>query len=597
MKKWNARQVFSLFVLILGVFFIAGCGGGGGGGGDTPGTPGTDTTAPTVTATVPLNNAGAVAINTKITATFSEAMDPLTITTATFTLKQGAVDVAGTVTYSGVTAVFRPAANFAASTIYTATITTGAKDVAGNALAANKVWTFTTGTATDTTAPTSTLTVPANAAAGVAINTKISATFSEAMDPATITGTTFTVVNTTLGGTAVAGDVTYVSKVATFTPTNNLAASNTFTATITTGAKDLADNALAANKVWTFNTGATADTTAPTIASTSPADLATAVILSKRVTASFSEAMDPLTITNLTFTLKQGATAVSGAVTYTGLVATFAPDSNLASNTTYTATVTTGVKDLAGNALASDKVWSFTTVTVAPLGPAAVDLGTAGDFVILTKTGITTTGVTAITGDIGASPIAATGIQGFGLIMDASNTFSTSPGIVIGKVYASDYTPPTPAKMTTAVSDMETAYTDAAGRTTPDGTELYAGNLTGQTFTPGLYKWSTGISIDAAGTVTLNGGANDVWIFQVAGDITVNPGAGVTLLGGALAKNVFWQVGGGTGVLFDTTSTFKGVILATKAIVFKNGATLVNGRALAQTNVTLIGNTVTEPAP
>jgi hypothetical protein len=596
MKRWNARQAFFLFVLILSVFFIAGCGGGGGGegGGGTPGS--SDTTLPTVTAVFPLNNAGDVAINMKITATFSEAMDATTITTATFTVKQGTTPVSGTVTYSGVTAVFRPASNFAAGTVYTATMTTGAKDAAGNALAANKIWTFTTGTTTDTTAPTAAFTDPADAAVGVAINRKITATFAEEMDPATITGTTFTVVNTTLGGTAVAGEVTYVSKVATFTPTSNLATSTTFTATITTGAKDLAGNALAVNKVWTFTTGTTIDTTAPTVTSTSPADLATGVVLSKRVTATFSEVLDPLTITNLTFTLKQGATAVSGIATYSGLIATFTPDSNLASNTTYTATVTTGAKDIAGNALASNKVWSFTTLASVPLGPAAVDLGTAGDFVILTKTGITTTGVTAITGDIGVSPIAAVAIAGFSLAMDATNTFSTSP-LVTGKVYAADYTAPTPAKMTAAVSDMETAYTDAAGRTTPDGTELYAGNLTGQTFTPGLYKWGTDVSIDAAGTVTLNGGANDVWIFQIAGNLTVNPGAGVTLAGGALAKNIFWQVGGGTGVAFDTTSAFKGIILATKAIVFKNGATLVNGRALAQTNVTLIANTLTEPAP
>jgi hypothetical protein len=551
---------------------------------------------PTVSAVAPLNNAGDVAINTKSTATFSEAMDPSTITTATFTLKQGAIDVAGTVTYSGVTALFSPAANLAAATTYTATITTGAKDLAGNALAANRVWTFTTGTTADVTAPAAALTDPAATAVDVAVNRKITATFSEAMDPATITGATFTVVNTTLGGAAVAGAVTYASKVATFTPASNLAAGNTYTATITTGALDLAGNALAANKVWTFTTGAAIDFTSPTVTSTSPADLAIEVALSKKVTATFSEPMEPLTMTNVNFTLANGLTPVAGTVSYLGLVATFTPDSNLTANTPYTATVTIGAEDLAGNALATDKVWSFTTVAAVPLGPAPVDLGTAGDFVILAKTGITTTGVTAITGDIGVSPIDSTAVAGFGLIMDASNEFATS-ALVTGKVYAANYTTPTPAKMTTAVSDMETAYTDAAGRTTPDATELGAGNLTGLTITPGLYKWGTDVSIDAAGAVTLNGGANDVWIFQIAGNLTVNPGAGVTLTGGALAKNVFWQVGGGTGVLFDTTSAFKGIVLAVKGIVFNNGATLVNGRALAQTNVTLIANTLTEPAP
>jgi hypothetical protein len=233
------------------------------------------------------------------------------------------------------------------------------------------------------------------------------------------------------------------------------------------------------------------------------------------------------------------------------------------------------------------------TVTLGS-GPAPVLLGTAGNFAILAKTGVTTTGVTNITGDIGVSPIDSTAITGFALIMDVSNQYATSPSVT-GRIYASDYAVPTPTNMTTAISDMETAYTDAAGRAIPDFTELGAGNITGMTLTPGLYKWSTGVSIDAAGSVTLSGGANDVWIFQIAGDITVNPGAAVTLLGGAQAKNIFWQIGGGTGVTLDTTSAFKGIILATKAIVFKNGATLVNGRALSQTNVTLIANTVTTP--
>jgi hypothetical protein len=233
------------------------------------------------------------------------------------------------------------------------------------------------------------------------------------------------------------------------------------------------------------------------------------------------------------------------------------------------------------------------TVTFG-LGRAPVNLGTAGDFAVLTKTGITTTGVTAITGDIGVSPIDSTAITGFGLAMDSTNTFSTS-SLVIGKVYAANYTPPTPAKMTTAISDLRTAYLDAAGRATPDATELYAGNLSGKTITAGLYKWSTGISVDAASAVTLSGGANDVWIFQISGDITMNSGASVTLIGGAQAKNVFWQVGGPTGVTLETSTAFKGILLVTKAIVFKNGATLVNGRALAETNVTLIANTITVP--
>jgi hypothetical protein len=222
---------------------------------------------------------------------------------------------------------------------------------------------------------------------------------------------------------------------------------------------------------------------------------------------------------------------------------------------------------------------------------APVALGTAGNFAVLAKTGISTTGTTSIVGDIGVSPIDSTAITGFGLIMDSSNQFSTS-SIVTGKVYAADYTSPTPAKMTTAISDMETAYTDAAGRTLPDFTELYAGDITGKTLTPGLYKWGTGVLVSAGG-VTLSGGANDVWIFQIAQDLTVDNGAKVTLSGGAQAKNIFWQVAGQTTL--GTTSDFKGIILSKTLISLNTGAAL-NGRALAQTEVTLIANGITAPS-
>lgn len=241
--------------------------------------------------------------------------------------------------------------------------------------------------------------------------------------------------------------------------------------------------------------------------------------------------------------------------------------------------------------------------TTRAAGPAAVDLLSAGNFVILGKTAITTTGATSITGDIGISPAAATFITGFGLVMDVSNTFSNS-SLVTGKIYASNYTVPTPAYMTTAISNMEAAYVDAAGRTLPDGTELYSGLLGGQTFVPGLYKWTTDVSIPASGAtstdVTLSGGADDVWIFQIAGNLniasggTIPTGAKIILTGGAQAKNVFWQVGGGTGATLGTYSTFNGNILSAKQIIMQTGAVL-NGRALAQTQVTLDANTISVP--
>ena len=222
-------------------------------------------------------------------------------------------------------------------------------------------------------------------------------------------------------------------------------------------------------------------------------------------------------------------------------------------------------------------------------GPAAVNLLTAGDFVILAKSAVSTTGTTAISGDIGLSPAAASYITGFGLVADSSNTFSTS-SLVTGKIYAANYTPPTPAKMTTAVSNMEAAYTDAAGRATPDYTELYSGDLTGRTLVPGLYKWSSGVLISAGG-VTISGSATDVWIFQIAQDLTLSSGAAVTLSGGAKASNIFWQVAG--KVTIGTTAAMKGIILCQTNIAMSTGASL-NGRALAQTAVTLIANAVTD---
>lgn len=231
------------------------------------------------------------------------------------------------------------------------------------------------------------------------------------------------------------------------------------------------------------------------------------------------------------------------------------------------------------------------TIATSQSSPSRVNLGTAEDFVILSKTGISSTGTTQITGDIGVSPVAAAYLTGFGLIMDTSGTFSTS-SLITGKAYAADYTSPTPTKMTMAVGDMETAYTDAAGRTNPNFTELYSGDVTGKILTPGLYKWGTGILISAAG-VTISGTPSDIWIFQIAQNLTVENGAIVTLSGGAQASNIFWQVAG--QVNFGTTAAMKGIILCQTAIAMGTGATL-DGIALAQTAVTLNANAVSKPA-
>jgi Ice-binding-like len=219
-------------------------------------------------------------------------------------------------------------------------------------------------------------------------------------------------------------------------------------------------------------------------------------------------------------------------------------------------------------------------------GLAPVDLGLAGNFVILSKTGITDVPASAITGNIGTSPITGAAIAG----LDC--------GEVTGLIFTVDAAGPAcrvtyPVLLTAAISDMETAYTDAAGRILPDATELGAGNIDGMTLAPGLYKWGTSVLIPTGVTLDAQGDPNAVFIFQIAQTLAVGNGAIVTLSGGAQAKNIFWQVAGQTTL--GTTADFKGIILCQTAIALNTGATLV-GRALAQTAVTLQMNAVTQPA-
>ena len=230
--------------------------------------------------------------------------------------------------------------------------------------------------------------------------------------------------------------------------------------------------------------------------------------------------------------------------------------------------------------------------TLSPaIGPGVVNLGLAGNYNMLTKTGITTTGVTSIQGDLGVSPAAATSITGFGLIMDASGEFSKTP-IVTGRVYAADYAAPTPSNLTTAVSNMETAYTTANGLVTPAPiVDLYAGNISGRILPPGLYKYNTGVLITNAG-VTLAGGPNDTWVIQIAQDFTINDDAIITLTGGAQAKNIVWVVAG--QATMGTNADFSGILLSKTLISLKAG-TKVKGRLLAQTAVTLNNNIVVLP--
>jgi hypothetical protein len=218
-----------------------------------------------------------------------------------------------------------------------------------------------------------------------------------------------------------------------------------------------------------------------------------------------------------------------------------------------------------------------------------VGLGSASTFVILAKSATSNVPTSAITGNIGLSPAAASFITGLSLVHTAGTASATSAQVT-GTIFAADYAVPTPANLTTAIGDMQTAYTTAAGRTLPDHVGLGAGNIGGLTLPPGLYKWSNSVTIPV--NVTLSGSANDTWIFQIAGGLTIAAAKRVVLSGGALPQNVVWQVAG--IVSLGTTSHFEGVVLGKTQITLGTGAS-VNGRLFAQTQVTLAGNAVVQP--
>jgi hypothetical protein len=214
---------------------------------------------------------------------------------------------------------------------------------------------------------------------------------------------------------------------------------------------------------------------------------------------------------------------------------------------------------------------------------AGVNLRIAGNFAILTKTGITDVYKSVITGDVGASPITGAAIH-------------LACAEVSGTIYSVNAAGPLPcrvtnaSRLTSAVSDMLTAYNDAAGRTSPNYLNLGAGSIGGKTLRAGLYKWTSALAIPT--NITIYGSSTDVFIFQVAGTMTVSNGVRITLSGGAKAKNIYWQTAG--AVTLGTTSHFEGIILSKTGIAVQTGAT-INGRLLAQTAVTLQKNTVTRP--
>jgi len=330
--------------------------------------------APNVTAVTPTNASTGVAITAVVTATFDQAMNASDFTGSTFTLvPQGAGVVSGTLSYNAATntETLTPASPLAYNTTYTATLTTGVQSALGGSLASNYTWTFTTATAPP---PSVTAVTPTNLSTGVAISTTVTASFNQAMNSGTITGSTFTLAGPE--NTSVQGAVGYNAgtSVATFTPAANLSYNTAYTATISNSVMSSGGVALAAPFTWSFTT---TTPPVPTVTSTVPASGATNVNIGNALTATFSIPMDSSTVTASTFTLTgSGNTAVAGSVTYnTGTsTATFTPNAALAYSTSYTATISTGAKSANEAPLASNYTWTFMTGTNP--NQVTVDFGT-----------------------------------------------------------------------------------------------------------------------------------------------------------------------------------------------------------------------------
>ena len=552
---------------------------------------------PLVIDTNPDNAATNVPLNQVITVTFNEEMDPSTINSSSF-IVTGASTIAGTLTYSGVTATFTPSVNLTPNTTYVVRITTAVKDLRGNALQEDYLFSFSTGA---TLQPLVLTTSPTPNETGVVLNKIVSATFNMPMDPATINTSTFTLKQ---GTTTITGVVTYSGNTALFTPNANLTANTVYTATITTGAHNMAGVALASNYVWNFTTGTIV---APRVILTDPFNTETGVLFNKVVTATFDMAMDPLTITTSTFTLKQGTDVILGSVSYSGNMASFTPNNPLLANAIFTATITTGAKNVAGIAIANNYVWTFKTINSSN----APDLGSASPFGAFGgNAGITNQGInTVINGSI-ATTAASTLVTGF---HDATAIYTETP-LNVGNVTGAIATaPPMPGTATSfaiaqqALLDANAAYLSISPASMPGGIDPGAGELGGLTLAPGIYKSNSGTFNISNGNLTLDaqGDPNAVWIFQTAAGLTVGiagpTGAkSVVLINGALPKNVFWYVGSTAIINGAGGGTMVGTIIANSGVTFSTAGnavqTVLNGRALSLvSSVTMVNTTINVP--
>ncbi|MHA6247589.1 ice-binding family protein [Pontibacter sp. CAU 1760] len=423
-------------------------------------------------------------------------------------------------------------------------------------------------------------TTPKDGDTAVSLNSQITVTFNEEMNPETITQTSFT-----LSGTGkVPGKISYNTETntLTFVPDKDLDYSQKYTGNVAPTVHDAMGNALQREYVWTFTT---IDPSIPQITLTNPTNLATGIAVNEVISANFSEEMNPTTINAASFTLKRGTITIGGQTSYNGTTASFTPNNSLDANTTYTATVSAAAKSTNNVAIANNFEWTFTTAANGqPVNtPIGVDLKSVGRFGIFAGVGISNNaGFSEIRNlDVGITLGVRSSITGF------------PPAIVMnGALYASDDSAPagTSAMLTKAKQDLLEAYLFAEGASSPAPATV-AGDQGGKTLAPGIYK-STSTLLIQAGNLTLDaqGDPNAVWIFQIASDFTSVGGAGgnIILTGGAQAKNIFWQTGS-SATIGDGTS-FKGNVLALTSITMNSGAT-AKGRMLARNGSVVMTNT------
>ncbi|MDO9037759.1 MAG: ice-binding family protein [Lutibacter sp.] len=487
-----------------------------------------DGVCPLVISTVPTSDAVGVPLNQVITATFNEVMKSSTITTASFLVSANGAQIAGKVSYTGSTATFTPNSPLLPNTKYTGTITTLASDPRGNFLQENYVWSFTT-----------------------------LKTFTVGVSPIP-----------TIGGVTAGGG------------TFNEGTTVTLTATAAFG-YDFAN--------WTEG---------GVIVPGAGASYQFVLIGNRTLVANFI-VEPPLQFTVILSGNPQAGGSTNGGGTFNaGSLVTVTANANAGYtfvNWTENGIIVPGANATYEFVIANDRTlqanFMLNAVASGECPTPSVNLGLAKNYAILAESGISTTGTTYVTGNMGISPSAATFITGFALNLTAGAAYSTS-SLVTGNIYAPGYADPTPANLTTAVDDMHTAFTTANGLPA-DVTELMAGNLNGQTLVSGVYKWGTGLSV--TNSITLNGGGVDCakFIFQISGDLTVANGTNIILTNGAKADNIYWVVAG-SGAMLGTTVDFKGNILS-KTLISVNTGSKVDGRLLAQTAVTLNASSIVKP--